>query len=79
MLPLTLAISYVLYRVMFVGFLSSTFRRFCDIQGTLPAFFTGVFITIHFGIIFFGYVGTWYNDDEGISATFKPGWAELLG
>jgi hypothetical protein len=78
-LPLTFAISYVLYRVMFVGFLPSTFRRFCDIHGTLSEFFTGVFITIHFGIIFSGYVGTWYNDEEGISATFKPGWAELLG
>ena len=68
-------ISYIAYRILFIGYLSNFIHRLCGTRGTTGEFFKGMFMLLNIATLTLVYA----NHYSSSSGTFKPHWVEILG
>ena len=66
---------YIVYRLLFVGYMSAITRHLCGTRGTTRGFFKGIFVVINIAGLTVCYARLLYTS----SGTFKPRWVEVLG
>jgi hypothetical protein len=73
--PVQLAAFHIVFRLVFMGSLSSTPRKLFGLEGQTSEFVSGAFVVAN---LFFAFVGYVYCDPFYVD-TYKPDWAEWLG